>query len=222
MIPPPGSCRAGPATSRRRASRPCPPAGPCRARWASDAVPATTLPPCSARAPGARRGASSEAGATASTLSRAPPIVVWAPGSGVTPRMRAEHGGAGSSQRTRPSSSPSLAAYVGSPCCGCETAEPAAIASTTSESSAAPSSASAESSEPAVASAGTSIASSPKTSPASSSGTSWNTLAPVRASPAMRACCTGAAPRQRGSSEKCRLIHPCFGVDRSGSRTRPP
>ena len=35
----------------------------------------------------------------------------------------------------------------------------------------------------------------PYTSPASSSGTSRNTDAPVRASPAISACCTGAAPR---------------------------
>ena len=32
-----------------------------------------------------------------------------------------------------------------------------------------------------------------------------------RASPAISACCTGAAPRQAGSSEKCRLIQPWRG-----------
>ena len=47
-------------------------------------------------------------------------------------------------------------------------------------------------------------------------------LRPVTASPAMSACCTGAAPRQRGSSEKCRLIQPWRGAESSGSRTRPP
>lgn len=31
-------------------------------------------------------------------------------------------------------------------------------------------------------------------------------------SPAMIECCTGAAPRQAGSSEKCRLTHPWAGM----------
>ena len=42
------------------------------------------------------------------------------------------------------------------------------------------------------------------------------------ASPAISARCTGAAPRHRGSSEKCRLIQPCRGSDSSGSRMSPP
>ena len=36
-----------------------------------------------------------------------------------------------------------------------------------------------------------------------------NVDAPVISSPCRIACCTGAAPRQAGSSEKCRLIQPC-------------
>ena len=39
---------------------------------------------------------------------------------------------------------------------------------------------------------------------------------------AMIARCTGAAPRQRGSSEKCRLIQPRRGALSRGSRIRPP
>ena len=38
----------------------------------------------------------------------------------------------------------------------------------------------------------------------------------------MIARCTGAAPRQRGSNEKCRLIQPSRGALSSGSRTSPP
>ena len=34
-------------------------------------------------------------------------------------------------------------------------------------------------------------------------------MAPVISSPCSSACCTGAAPRQAGSSEKCRLTQPC-------------
>ncbi len=36
--------------------------------------------------------------------------------------------------------------------------------------------------------------------------------APVTSSPAITACCTGAAPRQAGSSEKCRLTQPRAGT----------
>ena len=45
----------------------------------------------------------------------------------------------------------------------------------------------------------------------SSPASSRNTAAPVVESPAISARCTGAAPRQRGSSEKCRLIQPEAG-----------
>ncbi len=86
----------------------------------------------------------------------------------------------------------------------------------------APSSASASSASPAVAVSGTSISRMANTSPASSSATSWNTLAPSTRSPAMSARCTGAAPRHAGSREKCRLIHPAVGAESSGSRTSPP
>ena len=48
----------------------------------------------------------------------------------------------------------------------------------------------------------------------------WNGMFDKR--PALIARCTGAAPRHRGSREKCRLIQPCFGVLSSGSRTSPP
>ena len=36
-----------------------------------------------------------------------------------------------------------------------------------------------------------------------------NVVAPVISSPCRIACCTGAAPRQAGSSEKCRFTQPC-------------
>ena len=46
--------------------------------------------------------------------------------------------------------------------------------------------------------------------------------APVTASPAMIACCTGAAPRQAGSSEKCRLIQPSRGMSSAAGGMRLP
>jgi hypothetical protein len=52
----------------------------------------------------------------------------------------------------------------------------------------------------------------PYTGPASSSATSSNVVAPVMSSPCQMACGTGAAPRQAGSSEKCRFTHPCGGI----------
>ena len=54
--------------------------------------------------------------------------------------------------------------------------------------------------------------STPYTGPASSSRTIWKVVAPVRSSPCRMACCTGAAPRHAGSSEKCRLTQPCLGM----------
>ena len=48
----------------------------------------------------------------------------------------------------------------------------------------------------------------PNVGPASSAFTIRNVVAPVTSSPAQMARCTGAAPRQAGSSEKCRLTQP--------------
>ena len=36
------------------------------------------------------------------------------------------------------------------------------------------------------------------------------------------ACCTGAAPRQAGSSEKCRLTQPCRGMSSAGRGSSAP
>ena len=48
------------------------------------------------------------------------------------------------------------------------------------------------------------------------------TVTPVSASPAMMARLIGAAPRQRGSSEACRLKQPSGGASRIGlGRIRP-
>ena len=52
----------------------------------------------------------------------------------------------------------------------------------------------------------------PYVGPASSPATMRKVVAPVTSSPAQIACCTGAAPRQAGSSEKCRLTQPCGGI----------
>ena len=55
----------------------------------------------------------------------------------------------------------------------------------------------------------------PNTGPASSSLTIWKVVAPVMSSPCKIACCTGAAPRQAGSTEKCRFTQPCRGMPRA-------
>src|SRR5215218_7572170 len=61
-----------------------------------------------------------------------------------------------------------------------------------------------------------------KVGPASSSRTIRKVVAPVIWSPARMACCTGAAPRQAGSSEKCRLIHPYAGMSRTRCGSSAP
>ena len=49
----------------------------------------------------------------------------------------------------------------------------------------------------------------PNVGPASIALTIRKVVAPVTSSPAQIACWTGAAPRQAGSTEKCRLTQPC-------------
>ena len=52
------------------------------------------------------------------------------------------------------------------------------------------------------------------TSPVSRPTSIFITITPLSASPAMMARLIGAAPRQRGSSEPCRLKQPSFGASR--------
>ena len=76
----------------------------------------------------------------------------------------------------------------------------------------APATLSRASKSPAVSAGRTGSVSTPKTGPASSSFTMRNVVAPVMSSPCRIACWTGAAPRQAGSTEKCRLTQPCAGM----------
>ena len=62
----------------------------------------------------------------------------------------------------------------------------------------------------------------PYVGPASSSLTIRNVVAPVTSSPAQIACCTGAAPRQAGSTEKCRLTQPCSGMSSADCGSSAP
>ena len=48
------------------------------------------------------------------------------------------------------------------------------------------------------------------------------TITPVSVSPAMIARWIGAAPRQRGRSEPCRLKQPSFGASRIGFGSSNP
>ena len=52
--------------------------------------------------------------------------------------------------------------------------------------------------------------------PVSSPSSIFITVTPVSASPAMMARWIGAAPRQRGSSDACRLKQPSRGASRIG------
>ena len=62
----------------------------------------------------------------------------------------------------------------------------------------------------------------PNTGPVSRPASSRNVEAPDTSSPAMIACCTGAAPRQAGSTEKCRLTQPWVGTSSSDGGIRAP
>ncbi|MDX6342125.1 MAG: hypothetical protein QOH87_2263 [Trebonia sp.] len=62
----------------------------------------------------------------------------------------------------------------------------------------------------------------PKTGPASSSFTIRKVVAPVMSSPRRTACCTGAAPRQAGSTEKCRFTQPCGGMSSADCGSSAP
>ena len=85
---------------------------------------------------------------------------------------------------------------------------PSSIASRVATSSPAPAVESRPSRSPLVSVGRTASVSVPKHGPVSRPSSMRNVVAPVISSPAMTACWTGAAPRQAGRSEKCRLIQP--------------
>ena len=62
----------------------------------------------------------------------------------------------------------------------------------------------------------------PNVGPASIALTIRNVVAPVTSSPAQIECCTGAAPRQAGRHEKCRLTQPCWGMSSALSGSSAP
>ena len=89
-------------------------------------------------------------------------------------------------------------------------------------SSGAPASASRSSSVPEVSSGRIRSVIVPKTGPVSRPVSMRKVLAPVISSPDMRERCAGAAPRQAGSSEKCRLTHPWVGMSRISAGSSAP
>ena len=199
----------------------CPAAGRCRA--------ARVVRPCrSGRRcgpPGSRPAASGSDASTVTgpSLILTSPTRVQAPGFGVTARIRRSTTWAGRSQRTRASSTVTFGATV-TPSRGCGTGEsrPSAMPSSVVSSSAAPETDS-RSRRSAEVSVGWIVSvTTPYTGPESSAGSIWNVVAPLTASPAAIAACTGAAPRHAGSSEKCRLIHPCAGTASRPSRSNAP
>ena len=97
--------------------------------------------------------------------------------------------------------------------------EPAQTATTSAD---APASASLCSSVPAVSRAAMGTRTTSSIGPVSSPASICISVMPVSASPASSARWIGAAPRQRGSSEACTLMHPCRGQARiAGGRMRP-
>ena len=105
---------------------------------------------------------------------------------------------------------------------GCGSSAPAAMPSSVATSSRAPLTASRPSRSPAVSRGPIASVTVPYTGPVSSPASRRKVAAPVISSPAMIACCTGAAPRQAGSSEKCRLTQPCCGSSSAAGGTSAP
>ena len=211
--------RAGPRATRPPASRACPRAAPRRAR---------ARPPRSrARRPGViapdgdRRSAS---GSTCArhTFTRRPPTVVHAPGRGLPARTTRSSSAAGrvrveaelvdgrASPRTsarRPAASGCASAMRGQlldeqlrcrPRPGGRAARPRCRASPIGTRRVA------------------------YTGPVSSPASSCITHTPVSASPARSARSTGAAPRQRGSSEKCTFTKPSGSASSNGTGSSCP
>ncbi|SKT48290.1 Uncharacterised protein [Mycobacteroides abscessus subsp. abscessus] len=106
--------------------------------------------------------------------------------------------------------------------CGTATNAPSSIPSIVDSSRPAPDSASLPSNAPAVSFGEIRSVTTPYTGPLSSAGSMRNVVAPVISSPAAIEACTGAAPRQAGSSEKCRFTQPSRGTASSSGLSRAP
>ena len=200
-----------------------------------DPVPRSTerLVTCSSPGASVREGASTEsadgiraaavASPTGPSLTRSPRKVVQAPGAGVHPRTCRSTTWAGHPHRTCASSVVSLGAWL-TPSSGWGTAwsDPSAMPSIVATSRPAPAWARRSSRMPLVSLGRTVSVRVPSSGPVSSPSSSRNVVAPVTSSPAMIARCTGAAPRQAGSSEKCRLTQPTRGTSSAARGTRAP
>ncbi|KFI51395.1 hypothetical protein BCAL_1126 [Bifidobacterium callitrichos DSM 23973] len=132
-----------------------------------------------------------------------------APGAGVQARICRSIASTGWVRSMRASSTVILCAYSNSPSgCGVNTAVPSPTLASASTHIGAPSTARRSSSSPEVSRPVRSTLIVAMTGPSSSPSPTLNTSAPVVLSPAQMERCTGAAPRQAGRLEKCRLYQP--------------
>ena len=160
---------------------------------------------------------------TGHSFTVAPSHVVQAPGAGVHALISRSIASAGCFQLTLASSRRSLGARLTPwPGCGLASSSPDSIPSSVATSSSAPATLSRSSRSPAVSRSLMGSVTTPNTGPASSSATSLNVVAPVTSSPCRMACATGAAPRQAGSNEKCRLTQPHRGRSSAARGIRAP
>ena len=136
----------------------------------------------------------------------------------MTERIVRSTANGGSVQRTRASSTVTFGA-MDAPSAGWGTAssDPSAMPSRVAASSPAPEELRRSSSDPAVSSSAIFSVTVPKTGPVSMPSSSRKVVAPVISSPARIAAWTGAAPRQAGSSEKCRFTQPNSGTARAAT-----
>ena len=210
------SAGRSPRSQSRAAIAPLPSGRTSPSRTAVVPVPTRS----SASAPGGR---TSSVGVTGPSLTRRSRRVVQAPGAGVQARTSRSTRSAGEVQSTRASSTVSLGASdTPSAGCGTGTSAPSSRASRAATSRPAPLRASRSSRSPLVSVGRTVSVTTPSTGPVSRPSSSTKAVAPVVSSPASSACCTGAAPRQAGSSEKCRLTQPWRGTSSADRGTSAP
>src|SRR5262249_22573573 len=193
------------------------------ARTSPSATRSVTVPTSSSPAGTVGPPGTTVTGVTGPSLSRSPRNVVHGPGLGMQARICRSTANAGSPQRTFASSTVTFGAWL-MPSGGCGTGSraPASIPSSTPTSSAAPERASRPRRSPAGSVALLGSGSVRSTGPVPSPPSTWNTPAPASPPPATSARCPGAAPRQAGSSEKCRLTQPYRGMSSASGGTSAP
>ena len=155
------------------------------------------------------------------TLYRAPAARNHAPGWGSPARTMRSSSADVRAGSTRNSSIVSLSAYVGSPTCGVAVAADE-VREVIQEQRACPRATRRSRNDPVVSAASIATRSHANTGPVSRPASICMRQTPVSSSPASSARSTGAAPRQRGKSEKCTFTKPSGRASSKAVRQQLP